>query len=183
MPNLDTNSIACFVIVWFNKLLNRIVKGLLRPASRSILIGAVTDLTRTKADLIAETALLRHQLALLKCQSKRPRLNPSDRLSLLLLAKVTRTWRQALLIVQPATLLRWHRECYRRFWKWKSRRRQREARIASETIALIRRMAEENALWGAERIRGELLKLGIQARHQGCQADNSALHRPETETA
>ena len=66
-------------------------------------------------DLIAVNALLRHQLALLKRQSKQPRLKPADRLSLLVLAKVTKTWRQILLIVQPATLLRWHREGYRLF--------------------------------------------------------------------
>ena len=75
---------------------------------------------------------------------------------------VTRTWRQALLIVQPATLLRWHREGYRLFWKWKSRGRCSLPRISEETIALIQRMAYENLLWGAERIRGELLKLGIE---------------------
>jgi hypothetical protein len=71
-----------------------------------MLIGSVADLLRSKADLIAENALLRHQSALLKRQPKRPRLKPADRLSLLLLAKVTKTWRQTLLIVQPATLLR-----------------------------------------------------------------------------
>ena len=69
----------------------------------------MVDLSRSKADLIAENALLRHQLALLKRQAKRPRLSPADRLNLLVLAKLTKTWRQALLIVQTATLLRWHR--------------------------------------------------------------------------
>jgi hypothetical protein len=107
MPNADpADSLSRFVIAWISGLLNRIVKGLLRPASTSILIGSVVDLSRSKTDLIAENALLRHQLAVLKRQSKRPRLKSADRLSLLLLAKVTRTWRQALLIVQPATLLR-----------------------------------------------------------------------------
>jgi len=163
MPHLDAVvSLSRFVIAWISGLLNRIVKGLLRPASTSILIGSVVDLSRSKTDLIAENALLRHQLALLKRQSKRPRLKPADRLSLLVLAKVTRTWRQALLIVQPATLLRWHREGYRLFWKWKSRKRRSQPRLAEETIALIRRMWAENPLWGAERIRGELLKLGIE---------------------
>ena len=108
-----------FVIAWVSELLNRIVKGLLRPASTSILIASVDDQTRSKADLIAENALLRHQLKLLKRQSKRPQLKPADRLSLLLLAKVTRTWRQALLIVQPATLLPWHRKGSRLFMGFK----------------------------------------------------------------
>jgi putative transposase len=163
MPILDAAcSITRAVFTWASGRLDRLVKVLLRPASSSISIGAVADLSRSKADLIAENALLRHPLALLKRQSKRPRLTPTDRLSLLVLAKVTRTWRQTLLIVQPATLLHWHREGYRRFWKWKSRRRCCQPRIAQDTIALIRRMWDENPLWGAERIRGELLKLRIE---------------------
>jgi len=163
MPNLDAVvSLTRIVIAWMSELLNRVVKGLLRPSPTSTLIGSVVDLSRSKADLIAENALLRHQLALLKRQTKRPKLKSADRLSLLVLARVARTWRQALLIVQPATLLRWHREGYRLFWKWKSRRRCSQPRISEETIALIRRMAEENQLWGAERIHGELLKLGIE---------------------
>jgi hypothetical protein len=76
-----------FVIAWMSALLNRIVKGVLRPASSSIVVDAVVDLSRSKANLVAENALLRHQLAWLKRQSKRPKLKPSDRLSLLLLAK------------------------------------------------------------------------------------------------
>ncbi len=80
----------------------------------------------------------------------------------MLFAKITKTWRQALLIVQPARLLRWHRKGYRLFWKWKCRRRRAQPRIAEETIALIRRVAAENPLWGGERIRGELLRLGIE---------------------
>jgi hypothetical protein len=95
-------------------------------------------------------------------QSKRPKLKPADRLSVLLLAKVTRTWRQTLLIVQPMTLLRWHCEGFRLFWKWKSRKRKSQSQLPGETIALIWQMEEENPLWGAERIRGELLKLGIE---------------------
>jgi putative transposase len=63
--------------------------------------------------------------------------------------------------VQPDTLLRWHRELFRLFWKRKSKAASRKPKVAAETIALIREMATNNRLWGAERIRGELLKLGI----------------------
>ena len=80
---------------------------------------------------------------------------------LFLLARLVRTWQQALLIVQPDTLLRWHRELFRLVWKHKSKAHAHQPKVASETIALIRQMAKENRLWGAERIRGELLKLGI----------------------
>lgn len=73
-----------------------------------------------------------------------------------------RTWKQALLIVQPEILLRWHRELFRFFWKHKSRADARQPRLSPETTALIKEMACKNRLWGAERIRGELLKLGIR---------------------
>jgi putative transposase len=120
------------------------------------------DLTRGKAELVAENALLRQQLILLRRQIKRPRYTKTDRLLLVLLAKVTRTWRQAHFIVQPETLLKWHRQGFRLFWKLKSKATSTQAKIAPETIALIKEMAKNNRLWGAERIRGELLKLGIR---------------------
>ena len=94
---------------WIIALLNEIVRRLLQPASRSVMLALAADLSRSKADLIAENALLRQQLAILKRQIKRPRLTTADRLRLLFMARVTKTWRQALLIVQPDTLLRWHR--------------------------------------------------------------------------
>ena len=74
---------------------------------------------------------------------------------------MVRAWKQALLIVQPETLLRWHREAFRFSWKHKSKAHSHKPKVATETIALIREMATKNRLWGAERIRGELLKLGI----------------------
>jgi transposase InsO family protein len=73
-----------------------------------------------------------------------------------------KTWQQVLWIVQPATLLRWHRQGFQLFWKLKSQARRGRQQISEDTIEWIRRMARENALWGAERIRGELLKLGIR---------------------
>ena len=85
-----------------------------------------------------------------------------DRFRLVLLARFTRFWKQALHIVQPDTLLRWHRDLFRFYWRMKSKRKQNKPKIPPETIDLIRKMANENRLWGAERIRGELLKLGIK---------------------
>jgi transposase InsO family protein len=81
-----------------------------------------------------------------------------------LLASRARAWRSALQIVQPDTLLRWHRRLFRGFWRRKSRVASpaRHPKIAAETIALIREMAAANRFWGAERIRGELLKLDIR---------------------
>ncbi|HEV8639224.1 MAG TPA: integrase core domain-containing protein [Chloroflexota bacterium] len=134
----------------------------LRPATtNSLVLGAATDLVRGKPELVAENALLRQQLIILTRSTKRPRLTRSDRALLVLLASRVRAWRQALLIVQPATVLRWHRAGFRLVWRWRSAPRSRQARVSPQTVVLIRRMARENRLWGAERIRGELLKLGI----------------------
>jgi len=63
---------------------------------------------------------------------------------------------------QPETLLRWHRRGFRLFWKFKSRSRDGRPRLVPDTLALIQQMAKDNRLWGAVRIRGELLKLDIQ---------------------
>src|SRR5258707_14455092 len=127
----------------------------------SLLLGTLADLTRSKSELMAENALLRQQLIILKRQVKRPACTKKDRILLVLLARAVRAWKQTLFIVQPDTLLRWHRELFRLYWKHRSKASSNKPRVAAETIALIREMATENRLWGAERIRGELLKLGM----------------------
>src|SRR5918911_1443786 len=134
-----------------------------RPATTSSLVlGTATDLLRGKPELVAENALLRQQLIVLARSAKRPPITRSDRALLVLLASRVRAWRQALLIVQPATLLRWHRAGFRLVWRWRSTARSRRPRVSQETVDLIRRLARENRLWGAERIRGELHKLGVR---------------------
>jgi len=96
------------------------------------------------------------------CRSiARPHLRPMDRTILVLLARLAPTWRGATLLVQPATILRWHREGFRLLWRRRSKKPRGRPQIPTETIDLIKRMARNNRLWGAERIRGELLKLGI----------------------
>jgi len=132
-----------------------------KPLTSSLLLQSLADLSRSKPELIVENALLRQQLIILKRQVKRPACTKTDRMLLVLLARLVRSWNQALLIVQPETLLRWHRELFRGYWKRKSKVFSRQPKVASETIALIREVAKNNRLWGAERIRGELLKLGI----------------------
>jgi putative transposase len=112
-----------------------------KPVTATLVTGAVSDLTRSRADLIAENVMLRQQLIVLKRQVKRPQLTNSDRSRLVLLARCTQFWQQALFIVQPDTLLRWHRDLFRRYWRRKSRNKKRKPRIAPETIALIRKMA------------------------------------------
>ncbi len=132
-----------------------------RPLNSSLPLGTLADLGRSKSDLIAENALLRQQLIVLKRQVKRPVCSKADRILLVLLARAVQAWKQALVIVQPETLLRWHREAFRLYWKHKSKAHAHKPKIATETIILIKEMARQNRLWGAERIRGELLKLGI----------------------
>ena len=116
-----------------------------RPATASSLIlGAAADLVRSRSELVAENALLRQRLIVLTRTVKRPHSARPDRPLLVLLASRVRAWRQALLIVQPETLLRWHGEGYRLFWRGRPASRRRPPCVAPETIALIRRMAREN---------------------------------------
>ncbi len=135
-----------------------------RPTTAPLVVGTLADLARSKPALVAENVLLRHQLAILRRSVKRPRCTPADRALLVVLASRVRVWRSALLIVQPDTLLRWHRQLFRVYWHRRSRAAAPAHRppLAPETVALIREMARANRLWGAERIRGELLKLDIR---------------------
>jgi putative transposase len=115
---------------------------------------------RSPAALAAETLFLRKQLALYQERHVKPRrATPATRLTLIWLARRF-DWRRALVIVQPATLIRWHRQGFRLFWRWKST--PGRPPIPPDLQALIRRMARENPSWGEERIANELwLKLGL----------------------
>ena len=132
-----------------------------KPSTTSLILGTVVDQARSKSELVAENALLRQQLLILCRHVKRPACTKTDRLLLVLLARMVRTWKQALFIVQPDTLLRWHRQGFQLDWKYTSRAASPKPRISPGTVALIKEMAANNQLWGAERIRGELLKLGL----------------------
>ena len=93
--------------------LRRRVLAATKPAVAAPLAGALVDLARSKPELLAENALLRQQLLVLRRSVKRPRCTPADRALLVLLASRRRPWRHALLLVQPDTLLRWHRHRFR----------------------------------------------------------------------
>jgi len=131
-----------------------------KPSTTALILGTLTDLARSKSELVAENALLRKPLIILRRHMKRPVYTKTDRMLLVLLASMVRAWKQALFIIQPETLLRWHRQGFRLFWKYTSRAAARKPKISVEIVALIKDMARDNRLWGAERIRGELLKLG-----------------------
>ena len=147
---------------WLSSRTLHAFKRWTRPNTLWLTVGALTDVTRTRSDLITENALLRQQLIVLRRQVKRPKLTTSDRICLVLFARFTRYWQNAPHVVQPDTLLRWHRALFRLYWRRRSRKGKPKPRIPEEIIELINQMAAENRLWGAERIRGELLKLGVK---------------------
>ena len=153
----------------FGTFLTRVVSTLepvflqlTQPSRHSLALAIAADLPRSKSELIAENALLRQQLIVLHRQIKKPRFTPSDRLWRVLLAARVQRWKDTLLLLKPETLLRWHRKGFRLFWTFKSRKRGGRPKLSIETINLIQQMAKENLLWGAERIRGELLKLNLK---------------------
>ena len=106
---------------------------------------------------------MRHQLAVLQRTAPRLRLRPSDRLFWVLLARLWSGWAEAVAIVQPETVIRWHRAGFRLFWTRKSHRNgPGRPAVAPDVRALIRTMARANPLWGAPRIHGELQKVGLE---------------------
>src|SRR5215216_5656559 len=122
-----------------------------RPRPVALAAGLAADLTRSRGDLLLENVLLRQQVLVLHRTARRPTFTPLDRGLLVLLASRLRTWASALLIVQPETVLRWHRQGFRLFWRRKSASRSRPSSLAPTTIDLIQQMARDNRLWGAER--------------------------------
>jgi transposase InsO family protein len=115
------------------------------------------------AAIALENLALRHQLAVLQRSVRRPRLSRWDRILWVWLSRVWANWRSNLIIVQPATVLAWHRRGFQRYWRWKSRAKPvGRPRIASELRQLIRRMARENPTWGRRRIQAELALLGSE---------------------
>lgn len=120
----------------------------------------VARVVRRRAALVAENALLRQQLIAAQRKIRgRVRWTPWERFTMGLAARLASAWRTAVLLVEPATLLRWHRAGFRALWRRRSRPLGRPPTVRA---ALIREIATSNPRWGAERIRGELLKLGIR---------------------
>ena len=123
----------------------------------------VADLFKSPCRLEAENLLLRHQLTIaLRRAPPRLRLLGSDRALLIWMTRLWPSLLGAVQVVQPETILRWHRAGFKIFWRWKSRNRAGRPRIERGLRDLIRRMSSENPLWGASRIHGELLMLGFE---------------------
>src|SRR5713101_924256 len=118
---------------------------------------------KSKSRLEAENAALRHQLIVLRRNVRgRAQLSNNDRWFFVQLYRWFPSILQVVTILRPETLVRWHRDGFRRYWRWKSRSRGGRPQIETELRALIRQMSVENLLWGAPRIHGELLKLGFE---------------------
>ena len=131
----------------------------------SVLLALVLTLrtwARSRAALQLEVLALRHQLQVLqRSRPRRVRLTMADRWLWVRLSRVWAGWRTTLVIVKPETVIAWHRRGFRLWWAWNSRRRIGRPTVPADVRSLIRTMAQANPRWGAPRIHGELLKLGI----------------------
>jgi hypothetical protein len=119
---------------------------------------------RSRYGLGLEILALRQQLGVLRRKHPRPRLRTGDRLFWVSLHRLWPGWKNALIVVKPETVVSWHRAGFRLFWRFRSRPNNcGRPKINAKLRSAIRRMAEENATWGAPRIHVELLKLGFGA--------------------
>jgi len=124
------------------------------------LLALIRALAADRARLALENVVLRQQLNVFRRSVKQARLHDGDRLFWVLVHRLFREWKEHLVLVKPETVIRWHRQGFRYYWRWKSRARAGRPALAPDVVALIRRMSAENVLWGAPRIRSELALLG-----------------------
>ncbi len=124
------------------------------------LLNLVRALASDRARLALENVALKQQLLVLKRTAKRPRINDGDRTFWLLMRRMLADWKDALHIVKPETVVRWHRQGFRYYWRWKSRAKPGRPPIPQKLIWLIKRLSRENPLWGAPHIEKELALLG-----------------------
>ena len=122
------------------RVVARVVSRWCKPLPAVPLVGTIANLARSKSQLVAENLLLRQQLLVLNRAGKRPRCTRADHALIVVLASKVQHWRETLLIIRPATVLRWHRAGLRLFWQAKSRATSQEPRIAAETVACAGRL-------------------------------------------
>ncbi len=128
-----------------------------------LLVTSMWQAFRARRDLMLENVALRQHFAFYALQSRRPLSRDGDRRFWSLLARTWSGWRSALVIVEPDTVVHWHRAARRGYWTWRSRARcPGRPRISTELRELMVRIATENPRWGALRIQGELLALGYK---------------------
>jgi putative transposase len=154
------------------------------PVSLAQLLAALCSILRSRADLQLENMALRHQINVLRrSMKKRLQLTARDRLLWVCLSRIWRDWRSALVIVKPETVVAWHRKAFRLFWTWKVRHGHPGRPVVPvEVRDLIRQMCRENPTWGAPRIHGELLKLGIDIGETSVTKYMLRVRRPPSQT-
>ena len=128
-----------------------------------VLLQSLRYLFYSWSDLVLENAALRQQVAALKKNNPRPKLSRFDRIFWVWLSRLWKKWKDALIFVEPETVVSWHRKGFKLYWKLISQRGKKKGRrpLDKEIKALIRQMVHDNPTWGAPRIHGELLKLGF----------------------
>ncbi len=127
------------------------------------LLQSFRSLFYSRLELLLENASLKQQLAALKKENPRPKLSRFDRIFWVWLSRLWKKWKDSLIFVAPETVINWHRKGFRLYWKFISQRGKKKGKntINKEIRKLIRQMANENPIWGAPRIHGELVKLGF----------------------
>ena len=166
---------------WSSRLAPNIV-GKVMSGSISCISAFFSAFSRQR-DLALENLALRQQLAIFKRRHPRPSLRPTDRLFWVWLSKIWAGWREALIIVKPETVIDWHRQAFRFYWGWLSRRKIiGRPRVSAEVRTLIKQMTQANPLWGAPRIHGELLKLGIDISERSVSRLMPKIRNPPSQT-
>jgi putative transposase len=125
-----------------------------------VIVAVVRAFLLPRSVMLTENLALRHQLGILQRSVNRPKLRQRDRILWVWLSRLWPNWRSCLLIVKPDTVIRWHRDGFRLYWRWKSRKKPGRPKIDAEIRNLICRMSLENAAWGSPRIQSELALLG-----------------------
>ena len=147
----------------------------------SIIASVIRAFVRDRADLAAEIVALRHQLAVVQHTAKRPKLRKRDRIFWVWLSRIWANWCSALVIVKPETVIRWHRQGFRLYWRGKSRAAGRP-KVERELRELIRRMSRDNPTWGAPRIQSELKLLGYDVADSTVDKYMVRLGKPPSQT-
>src|SRR5438309_1384075 len=143
-----------------------------------ILLRTFCSAVRTRRELALENLALRQQLAVWKARQPRPRLTELDRIFWIVLARLWKNWRSSLQVVRPETVVRWHRQGFRRYWAWESRHRRGRPAIGTEVRDLIRRMSRANPLGSTPNPRR-----AAEAGPDGLAGDGFEVHAPAAEAA
>jgi transposase InsO family protein len=117
---------------------------------------------KTKIPLLLEVIMLAKQLEIYQRTDPKLKIKRTDRIFFSIMVDLLSNWKEKMFIVKPETVIKWHKTAFKFYWRWKSRPKGGRPKVSREVIALIKRMANDNPLWGAPRIHGELLKLGYE---------------------